>query len=401
MSKKVVIDSGHGGSDPGTSANGIIEKDYTLKISEYMKKRLDDLGIENAMTRTSDETLDPTIRPAKVQSLFGKGNDVIVVSNHINSGGGDGAEIIYSLRNNDTLSRTIAKQLESAGQNVRKYYQRRLPSNPSLDYYYIMRDTPNNETIIVEYGFVDSKQDDVKQIKENYQELTEAVVKALAEYIGVTYRAPIAPGTHIVKSGDTLWSIARKYNTSVDEIKKLNNLTSNSLTINQVLKLPTSNANDSDIFTYTVKAGDTLYSIANKFGLSVNELKSINNLTTSLLSIGQVLNVRPSMSDIPKTDTTDSNTYIVKKGDTLYAISKELNIPVEQIKSINNLESNNLTIGQILKLPTTNTKIYTVVSGDTLYNIARKNNTTVSEIINLNNLSTTNLSIGQKLLIED
>ena len=87
--KKVVIDAGHGGSDPGTSANGIVEKDLTLKISKYIQQRLNDLGIENAMTRTTDETLGPDVRPGRTQSFFGKGNDVIVLSNHINAGGGN------------------------------------------------------------------------------------------------------------------------------------------------------------------------------------------------------------------------------------------------------------------------------------------------------------------------
>ena len=87
MAKKVVIDAGHGGTDPGTIANGITEKDLTLKISNYIHERLDDLGIDNKLTRTSDETLGPDIRPGRVQSLYGKGNDVIVISNHINAGG--------------------------------------------------------------------------------------------------------------------------------------------------------------------------------------------------------------------------------------------------------------------------------------------------------------------------
>lgn len=88
--KKVVIDAGHGGSDPGTIANGITEKDYTLKISDYIHKRLDDMGISNEMTRTNDTTLDSNNRPKKVQSFYGNGEDVIVVSNHINAGGGEG-----------------------------------------------------------------------------------------------------------------------------------------------------------------------------------------------------------------------------------------------------------------------------------------------------------------------
>ena len=77
----------HGGVDGGTSANGILEKDYTLKISKYMKKRFDELGIESSLTRDSDITLDSNQRPKKVQSFYGNGSDVIVISNHINAGG--------------------------------------------------------------------------------------------------------------------------------------------------------------------------------------------------------------------------------------------------------------------------------------------------------------------------
>lgn len=86
--KKVVIDAGHGGSDPGASGNGIVEKDYTLKISKYIADRLTDLGIPNALTRDTDISLDQSARVNKVKSLFGTGNDVIVVSNHLNAGGG-------------------------------------------------------------------------------------------------------------------------------------------------------------------------------------------------------------------------------------------------------------------------------------------------------------------------
>ena len=86
--KKVVIDAGHGGEDPGTIANGITEKDYTLKISEYIHNRLDEMGIPNELSRDSDVTLDSDSRPSKIQSFYGNGEDVLVVSNHINAGGG-------------------------------------------------------------------------------------------------------------------------------------------------------------------------------------------------------------------------------------------------------------------------------------------------------------------------
>ena len=121
------------------------------------------------------------------------------------SPGGDGAEIIYALRNNDTFAKKIAKEFETAGQNVRKYYQRRLPSNPAKDYYYIMRDTPNNETVIVEYGFADSDGDDVNQLKNNWENLAEAVTKAIVEYAGGKYIAPLNSNYYTVKSGDTIF----------------------------------------------------------------------------------------------------------------------------------------------------------------------------------------------------
>lgn len=86
---KIVIDAGHGGDDPGASGNGIIEKDLTLKISQYMYDRFKDLGIPVKMTRTTDETISPTERVKRVLDAYGNSNDVIVISNHINAGGGD------------------------------------------------------------------------------------------------------------------------------------------------------------------------------------------------------------------------------------------------------------------------------------------------------------------------
>ncbi len=389
--KKVVIDAGHGGEDPGTVANGITEKDYTLKISEYIHNRLDEMGIPNEMSRTSDVTLDSNSRPSKIQSFYGDGSDVIVVSNHINAGGGDGAEVIYALRNSDTFSKKIAKELEMTGQNVRKYYQRRLPSNPAKDYYYIMRDTPNNETVIVEYGFADSSGDDVNQIKNNWEELAEAVTKAIVEYAGGTYQAPLDSNYYTVQSGDSLWSISKKFGITVDELKQANNLSSNLLSVGQNLYIPTK---ETDVTTgeYVVEKGDTLYKIAQKFGTTVDNLKSINNLTTDSLAIGQILKVPTENASI------DTNTYTVKSGDTLYGIASKYNTTVDEIKSLNNLTSNTLSIGQVLKVPSqSSTNTYIVKSGDTLYGIANKYNTTVDKLKKLNNLTSNTLSIGQEL----
>ena len=255
--------------------------------------------------------------------------------------------------------------MSAAGQNVRKYYQRRLPSNPDLDYYYILRETPNNESIIVEYGFADSTGDDVNQLKNNWQDLTEAVVKSLAEYVGVPYKPIASADSYIVKSGDTLWSIARNNGLTVDELKRINNLSNNALSIGQVLKLKPSTSGGTE--TYTVKSGDTLYGIAKPSNTGEND---------------------------------NNNYYVVKSGDNLYKIANLYDTDVSELKRLNNLTSNTLSIGQRLIVPSKKDyQTYTVKSGDTLYGIARDFNTTVSAIQSLNNLATSNLSIGQKLLI--
>ena len=97
---KIVLDSGHGGSDSGATGNGIIEKDLTLKISQYIYNKLKELGIPVTMTRTTDETLDPKERVNRILNAYGNSDDVIVVSNHINAGGGDGQSVTNIKYNN-------------------------------------------------------------------------------------------------------------------------------------------------------------------------------------------------------------------------------------------------------------------------------------------------------------
>ena len=398
--KGVVIDPGHGGTDTGAVGNGIIEKNLTLDISKYMFNRFKELGIPVKMTRDSDIELGPNVRPQKVLDQFGNDSNIIVISNHINAGGGEGAEVIYALRNNDTLASKILNELEKSGQVVRKYYQRRLPSDTSKDYYYIIRNTPNNQTLIVEYGFLDNTKD-ANRLKANYKDYAEAVVRAVADYAGYNYVPLTGSGYYVVKKGDTLWNIAKNYGLSVDELKALNNLTSNTLNIGDTLLVkkdttepPAENLTGYEY--YTVTKGDTLYSIARKYNLTVDQLKLMNNITNNTLSIGQKLIIG---------ETKSSNSYTVQKGDTLYGIARLYNITVDELKNANNLTSNSLSIGQTLIIPSTNviepiqTTTYEVKRGDTLYNIAKNFNTTVSEIKTLNNLTSNILSIGQQLIL--
>ena len=394
--KGVVLDSGHGGNDQGSSGNGIIEKELTLKISQYMYDRFKALGVPVKMTRTSDVDLEPNDRPGVVLDKFGNGKDVVVISNHINAGGGEGAEVIYALRNNDKLASSILNELEKSGQVVRKYYQRRLPSDSSKDYYYIIRNTPNNETLIVEYGFLDNTAD-AERLKNNYKKYAEAVVRAVTLYSGYKYVPVSGSNYYVVKKGDSLWSIARVNGLTVDELKSLNNLSSNVLHVGDTLLISSADSTDdvSDDTYYVVKSGDTLWSIARKYNLSVNELKSLNNLSSNVLSIGQKLIVGKE----------SSNDYVVSAGDTLWAIARKFNVSVDEIKSLNNLSSNNLSIGMTLKIPpysnkkNEETNVYVVKSGDSLWSIARMFNSTVDEIKSLNGLKSNVLSIGQRLVV--
>ena len=394
--KGVVLDSGHGGNDQGSSGNGIIEKDLTLKISQYMYDRFKALGVPVKMTRTNDVDLEPNDRPGVVLDKFGNGKDVVVISNHINAGGGEGAEVIYALRNSDKLASSILNELEKSGQVVRKYYQRRLPSDSSKDYYYIIRNTPNNETLIVEYGFLDNEAD-AKRLKSNYKKYAEAVVRAVTLYGGYKYVPVSGSNYYVVKKGDSLWSIARANGLTVDELKSLNNLSSNVLHVGDTLLISSAESTGdagNDTY-YVVKNGDTLWSIARKYNLSVNELKALNNLSSNVLSVGQRLIVGKD----------SSNDYVVSAGDTLWAIARKFNVSVDDIKSLNNLSSNNLSIGMTLKIPpysnkqNEETNVYVVKSGDSLWSIARMFNSTVDEIKSLNGLKSNVLRIGQRLVV--
>ena len=221
----------------------------------------------------------------------------------------------------------------------------------------------------------------------------------MAEYGGYNYNVIPGSGYYIVKSGDTLWSIARNYGLTVDEIKKLNNLTNNNLTIGMSLLVNSDNINNDNndeleaYEYYTVKSGDTLYSIANKFNLTVDELKNYNNLSSNNLNINQKLIIG---------EKALGNIYKVQRGDTLYSIAKMFNVSVDDLRNANNLGNNVISIGQTLVIPSNNnqnTFIYEVKKGDTLYNIASTYDTTVAKIKELNNLTSNVLSIGQLLTL--
>ena len=402
----VIVDAGHGGIDSGAVGNGLQEKDLNLEAAQYMYDRLQELGIPAVMTRTDDEYLPKAQRIERVLEAFNNSPNTILVSNHINAGGGEGAEIVYALRNDDTLANLALNNIGEAGQIKRKIYQRRLPENPNLDYYYILRETGNTEPILVEYGFIDNAKD-AQKLQSNLTNYVEGVVKAIAEYTNTPYTPPGTTGNYYtVKKGDTLYSIAARYNTSVDELKRLNNLTSNTLQIGQTLLI--SGSPEQTLTTYKVQKGDTLYAIAAKYNTTVDTIKQLNNLQNNTLLIGQELLIPSGLGDVENEDTgTDGEieegnytTYEVVKGDSLWLIARRYGITVDELIKLNNLNTIDLQIGDILKVPNIQfNNTYTVKSGDTLWSIAKANNITVDALKQANNLTSNLLSVGQVLTI--
>ena len=375
---KIIIDPYRGGTDIGQNINNQYEKNILLNLSKYMAEKLNKQGISTELVRTSDISLTDEERNSIINEIKDK-NDIII-QNRLSDD--NEFDIIYPLRKKDTLPSLIAKDLEASGITVDKYYQRRLPTNTTVDYYSVIRNTNPNESIILEYKNLN-----------NYEEIIDIITDTINKYIKKN-------NIYIVQKGDNLYKIAKKYNISVEKIKELNNLTSNSLSIGQQLFIPVNEKEqESEQLknTYKVQKGDSLYQIAKKYNTTVDELKKINNLNTNTLSIGQILNLPIQESE----ENKNTITYTVKKGDSLYHIGNKYNVSVNKLKDLNNLTSNLLSIGQILKIPISNEEyiIYTVKKGDSLYQIAKSYNTTTNEIKILNNLTSNLLSINQKLKI--
>ena len=212
--------------------------------------------------------------------------------------------------------------------------------------------------------------------------------------------------TYVVKRGDTLWGISNQFGVSVTELAELNKVDAKNLQVGQVLTIPTkTGTNPDNMFMYTVKKGDTLWSIARVYSTSVDAIKKLNYFTNNDLYIGQVIR-------IPEIYTKEEDMYVpqfinytVKKGDNLYSIARQYNISIDTLIQDNALKSNILSIGQNLKIRTDNVEVveecfgedyiedktYTVKKGDSLYSIAKAYNTTVEGLKQKNNLSTNNL----------
>lgn len=268
-----------------------------------------------------------------------------------------------------------------------------------------------------------------------------------AALLSTTIATNAYASTYKVQKGDTLSHIAKKYNTSVSNLKALNGLSSDLIYVNQVLKVSdngsgsasTSSAAQTSVSssasgssTYTVVAGDTLIKIANQHGISLSNLMAWNNLDHHIIYPGQKLKVSNSGASSSSGSSAGSNssgsgssgsTYVIQSGDTLSKIARQFGVTVGQLKQWNNLSSDLIYAGSTLKVSgsssssnaapaqgsgsssngssssgnTANATSYVVKSGDTLSKIGRQFGVTVAQLKQWNNLSSDLIFVGQTL----
>lgn len=219
---------------------------------------------------------------------------------------------------------------------------------------------------------------------------------------------------YTVKSGDSLSKVAQKFEITVNQLKMINNLSSESLDIGQILIIPA---------VYTVKSGDTLSKIADKYDTTVAFLKDVNGVG-NVLQVGDRLLVpapdAPNTTNTGTPPTQKTVNYTVASGDSLSKIASKFDTTVAEIKRLNDLNSDILQIGQVLKVPTTTTAppppppptnagkavwegnnlIYTVKAGDTLSVVAWIFDTSSEKIKTWNNLKTEALQVGQRIIVQ-
>lgn len=229
-------------------------------------------------------------------------------------------------------------------------------------------------------------------------------------------------GKHViytVKSGDTLGRIALRYGVSTASLRMTNRIRGNMIRPGQRLRIPgTGGSEAADTVIHTVSSGETLSSIANRYGVTVTRLKRSNRLTSNTLHIGDKLEIpareqpRASSSGVR---APQSKIHVVRSGETLSEIAESYGIGLSKVRAANGLRSNNLRVGQRLVIPATAKKLggavanasnasgsndarmHTVRAGDTLSAIARRYGTSIAKLKAVNNLKNNNLRIGERL----
>jgi LysM repeat protein len=169
--------------------------------------------------------------------------------------------------------------------------------------------------------------------------------------------------THSIEKGETLFSIAKKYNLEVSQLKEWNNLSANDLVVGQSIIVGKQNASSGAASgseseaaqTHTVASGETLFSISKQYQVTIAELKSWNDISSNNLSVGATLRIYPSetpadaeQSIVAENEAQQNSYYVVKNNDSLFKIARNHGMSVDELKKLNNLSSSTIRVGQRL-----------------------------------------------------
>ncbi|GIW47748.1 MAG: peptidoglycan endopeptidase LytF [Deltaproteobacteria bacterium] len=244
---------------------------------------------------------------------------------------------------------------------------------------------------------------------------------------------------YVVKKGDSLYTLSKRFGVSVEDIKRANNLKSSLINVGQKLIIPVSSTkgltatreekperDNSFHIRYVVKKGDTLSEIAQSFGVSVAEIKRLNGITGNMIKEGMVIKIPGStgkaISSSPSNEVFVSKRYVVQKGDSLYTIAKRFGTTVDEIKRANGLNHNRIKVGDVLILPGVEERLvtldqnslggkeplknspswgsrYVVSKGDTLSGIGKRFGVSVDELKRANGLTGDSIRVGMELVI--
>ncbi|MCZ4374247.1 LysM peptidoglycan-binding domain-containing protein [Vibrio diazotrophicus] len=402
----VAIDAGHGGEDPGSiGPTRKYEKNATLSISKKLVDQLDAVpGIKGVLTRRGDYFVNLNKR----SEIARKNKAHLLVSIHADAFSspkprGASVFVLNTRRANTEIARWVenheqqSELLGGAGQVLAKNNSDRNVSQTLLDLQFshsqkegykvatnilsemgkvahlhkadpvnaslAVLKSPDIPSVLVETGFISNPTEEQLLFQRSHQDkLARALAKAITQYFeenppeGTLFANRNKTQKYKVQRGDSLSAIAHKYGTSIEAIKRTNKLTSNSLSVGQVITIPggisspipvpvVSNPVETETITHTVAKGDYLGKIASTYKVSVAEIKRENSLKSDTLKLGQKLRITVSLKDKPLRKHT------VKRGEYLGKISSQYGVDVDSVRKANNLRSDQLAVGQVLIIP--------------------------------------------------
>lgn len=229
----IFINPSHGGYDiGGGSCVFFKEKDLVLKISKYQKNRFDELGIDNMLIRNDDYFLSLNDRLTLINNSLT--NNDLLISNHLNYGGDQGIEIVYSLKTSYPLINHICDSLKYDHFIIRNVYQKL--DRTGNDFYDLLKYPLCKEKFLIYYGFVDNELD-LNNLLYEWPNMAESTVKGICEYLNIPYSLP-SKKIYIAKKIESLDDIALNYKISKEIVKKENHLNTDIIYPNFELSLP-------------------------------------------------------------------------------------------------------------------------------------------------------------------